>query len=433
VFFSWQGKKTLGDKMDCSWVRQHVECILDDEYPPKIADQLTEHLLACRDCAEILRTAEKEERLLRSAQPRIGVPRDLVPGIMASLPEVGCRERNASRSAHSLRVILPLAGAAAAIVVAFVLRFRVGGEEKGGELSRTARPETESRYSHQDHAQHEVSVVATLRACRGNVTLVSKRDGPRQAAPGIGLRIDTTLSTTADSTAELDFGGKVRVRLDSDSRARLTSPSGVLLASGRLFVWVEEKGTRFAVTTPQVEAEVRGTEFCVDSRTEGRTVLTVVEGVVVFSNEHGTVEVEAGWQSHTETGSGLMVARPVDVSAIVAWTEAGETDPAPGIDVRLRARLDPKGSPLMPVPGGLAAIVELDYGDSACVPLWVSCEITGGGRTAAEQSVQTSTSSHRYHVKRMRFPELGPGKYRAHFRVSERQEGSAETLDFEVR
>ena len=406
-----QDRTGLGDDMDCGWIRQHVERILDGELSSEVGAQLAEHLRVCSDCGQVLRAAEEEERVLQGALPPTDAPRDLTPEIMASLPRARRRSRGPERIALLSRLALPVAGVAATVAIVFALRFWAGRSE-GGSLA---------------------AVVATLRVSSGTVELLSDRGGARPAETGMDVRVDAVLRTTADSSAELDFGGKVRVRLDSDSRARVTSSSGVLLVSGRLFVWVEEKGTRFSVATPQAEAEVRGTEFCVDSRTEGRTVLTVVEGVVVFRNEHGTVEVQAGVQSHAEASTGPVTGRPVDVSSIVAWVGSTGKEPDRGIDVRLWVRLDEgDGSRVSGAPQTF--VVEIDYPDSAYVPLWVSGEITDTeGRVVSERSVQASTTSERYRVRKMVFAELGPGRYRAGFRIVGRDEESAKTLEFEVR
>ena len=426
-----QDRTGLGDDMDCGWIRQHVERILDGGYSPEVRGQLAEHLRVCSDCGQVLRAAEEEERVLQAALPPTDAPRDLTPEIMASLPRARRQSRGPGRIALLFRLALPVAGVAATVAIAFALRFWAGRGEGGDPPAVAQHRETGS--PHGAVAQGDVPVVATLRVPSGTVKLLSDGGGSRSAEAGMALRVDAVLRTTADSSAELDFGGKVRVRLDSDSRARVTSSSGILLVSGRLFVWVEEKGTRFSVATPQAEAEVRGTEFCVDSRTEGRTVLTVVEGVVVFRNEHGTVEVQAGLQSHAEAGTGPVTGRPVDVSGIVAWVGSTGKEPGRGIDVRLWVRLDEvDGSRVSGTPPTF--VVELDYPESAYAPLWVSCEITDTeGRAVSERSVQASSTSDRYRVRKMVFAELGPGRYRAGFRIVGRDEESAKRLEFEVR
>ena len=422
----------MGKDMECGWVRQHVERILDGEYPPAVGDQLAEHLRACRDCARLLHAAEEEERALQAASPWPDAPRDFTPEIMASLPPTRHRLRLLTHSPRFFRLALPVAAAAAAVVLAFALRFRTERDDGEVQPDVALHPGTGAALPGAV-ARPQAPLVATVRASSGTVQVLPERGGPQPMAAGMALRLGTVLKTAPGSAIELDFGGKARVRLDSDSTARVT-PSAVALVSGRLFVWVAEQGTRFSVVTPQAEAEVRGTEFCVDSRTEGRTILTVVEGVVVFSNDHGTVEVEAGLQSHAETGSGPRTARPVDVSAIVAWVGSGGKESDRGIDVRLRARLDQRDGHW--ASGTPALVVELDYPDtdSACTPLRLSCEITDTeGRTVSEQSMQVSTPLYRYRVRKVNLAGLRPGRYRAGLRIVGRNEGSTKTLEFEVR
>jgi len=409
-----QGRTTLGDDMDCDWVRQHLERILDGECSPDTKGQLAEHLHLCPDCAEVLRVAEEEERVLRAALPPVGVPRDLAPEIMASLPVAKRESRGATRSALFLRFAVPAAGVAALLVLALGLGLWLGGDPRDGQSRRAG-------------AMPNAPAVATLSGFSGTVSLPAEAGAAQPTEVGMPLWLDAVLATAADSAAEIGFGGKVRVRLDSESRARVTSSSSILLVSGRLFVWVEEKGTRFSVTTTQAEAAVHGTEFCVDSRLEGRTVLTVVEGVVVFGNGYGSVEVDAGLQSQAATGAVPTAARPTDVLPIVAWAGIGEQDLAPRIDVGLRVRLGQDEAPP-------TFVVELDYPDRAYVPLWVSCEATDSeGRIVSERSLQASSRAHRYRVRKMTFPGLGPGRYHAGFRVVGRAEANRRTVAFEVK
>ena len=417
--------------MDCGWVKRHVERILDAEYSPETGDQLAEHLRECRDCARFLDAAEEEERVLQAALPRTDAPRDLTASIMASLPEARRQRPGREPFALLLRWALPVAGAAAVAVVAFGLHFRARQGRDAGRPGVASSHRTIAQPS-ANETRAEAPVVAVLHGVSGIVQLVSDRGATRSPEPAMALRRDAVLSTAADSAAQLDFAGEVRVSLDSETSVQITSLSSVRLVSGRLFVWVEIKGTRFAVTTPQAEAEVRGTEFCVDSRAEGRTIVTVVEGVVALSTKQGAVDVGAGLQSHAEAGTPPAVPRVVDVPDIVAWARTTEEDAAPRLGVRLRARLDQDadaGKPKAPT-----LVVELGYSDGAYVPLWLNCEITDRqGRAVSEQSVQISTMSHRYRVRKVRPADLVAGRYRASLRLVGRADSNSTTLEFEVK
>ena len=413
--------------MDCGWVKQHVERVLDGEYSPEVGERLSEHLRECPDCARVVRAAEEEERVLQAASSWPELPRDLTPAVMAGLP--ARMPRPPTRMQRAFRIVLPVVGVAAAVVMVCTLRFP-RGREGAGVRSDAALHHAPGPPSVGAVRRPPASPVATVRVSSGTVEALPARGDSRPVEAGVVLGTGAVLRTATDSSVELGFGGAARVKLGSDSEARVMS-SAVALVAGRLFVWVEEKGTRFSVTTPQAEAEVRGTEFCVAASTEGRTVLTVVEGVVFFSNEHGAVEVVAGLQSQAEAGSGPTAARPVDVLAVTAWVEGGGRASRGGHGVTLRARPDQRGGRW--ASGAPALVVELDYPDSVCVPLQVECEVTDAdGRAVTQRSVQVSTSSYRYRVRKLRFPALRPGRYRAALRTTGRAEGSSETLEFEV-
>lgn len=417
--------------LDCSWVRQHVDAVLDRESSGEVGARLEEHLRACRPCAELVRAAREEERFLRAAQPGIQAPPTFVSKTMERLAESRDDDRTTRRVAPFLRIVLPALGAAAALVVVLALHLSARRAQAPGELAADRVPGTVPALPPKS-ARSEDPIVATLSDFSGSVELLNEGGASwARAEPGLALRLGATLRTTSGSVADLLLVDGVRAKLNGNSRARIKT-SSVHLFSGRLFVWAERRTSPFAVTTPQATAEIRGTMFNVDSRTEGRTILTVVEGLVAFSNERGSVDVEAGMQSSAEGSAPPGVPRAVDVVRIASWAGIGGGESSLPGDASLRVRLDTSAAD--DSSGAPVFVVSLDYGTGDYTPQWLRSEVRDGeGRVVAESAVQVSTPVHRFRTKRVRFSDLGPGTYSASFRVGGGEGRTARTLEFAVR
>ena len=417
--------------VDCDWVSQHLDAVLDSEEMGRIAAPLGEHLRTCSGCAEAVRAAREEERFLRSALPKVHAPPGFVSATMERLAGKRDAARTTRRPALFLRIVLPMVSAAAALIIMLAIHFGTDGTRPANGVAATQAPGTA-----QPHPPSPVAAgapaVATLSGYSGGVELLNEQGTSwMRAEPGVTLRAGATLRTATGALADVHFSDGVRVKLNGDSEARFTA-SRVSLQSGRLFVWADSRTSTFAVGTPQATAEIRGTMFNVDSRAEGRTTLTVVEGVVVFSNQAGRVEVGAGMQSSAEGAGAPDLPRSVDAAGIAAWAGVGGAGRHGQPGVRFRVRLDTSdgdgasGTPVF--------VVHFDYGDAGYASRRLRSEISdAAGKIVAERTVQVSTPVHRFRTKKVGFSGLDPGTYRASFRIAGGQDQPAKTLEFAVR
>ena len=410
----------MGEGMNCEWVRQRVGRILDGEYAGgAVGKELSEHLLACSDCERLLRLTRENGHVLHDALPEAVPPRDLTPEIMATVASM--RKHHPTSQPLRRRLVLSVAAAAAVAMVALVLRLGTDRVKRGDAAPAVALAEGAEGPSAEDATQSGLPPPAVLCFTAGTVEVIPELGGARPAEPGTTLPPNTIVRTAARSSADLVVGEDIRVRFDSDSQACVRSSFDLFLSSGRLFVWVTRRGSRFSVATAQSRSEIQGTEFCVDARRQGRTALTVVEGTVSFANQHGTVEVGAGLQSEAVAGVRPTPGRPTDVSAAIAWLWL----------IGFRARLDQsQGQWVAGIP---AIIAELEWPDMAEAALWLSCEVTDlKGRTVSKCLLPASTSRYRFLVRRFELPGLAPGLYRAAVGVVEDGGANQQLLEFEV-
>ena len=162
--------------------------------------EVTEHLVACRSCADQVRRLEAGRNALRAA-PALELPVDRHEEIIASLPERRDPWRLFRPAKRALVIAAPVAGAAALVGV-FVLggtQLRSGGDddEAGGAASDA---------SAEDQAE----------------------GGQDDAAP----QAETALGATLVRTVEGPPAAVVRI-LENEGITASIEPSGAVVAEGR--------------------------------------------------------------------------------------------------------------------------------------------------------------------------------------------------------
>lgn len=100
-----------------------------------------------------------------------------------------------------------------------------------------------------------------------------------ELAEGATLRLDA-------GEAILEFGSEGRLKLTGPAEIRL-GPRQVTLASGRLLSVLNKLKGGFSVATPIAVAAVRGTEFFVEARDDGRTYLCLCSGTLEVAGAPG--------------------------------------------------------------------------------------------------------------------------------------------------
>ncbi|HXV77335.1 MAG TPA: FecR domain-containing protein, partial [Candidatus Polarisedimenticolaceae bacterium] len=131
--------------------------------------------------------------------------------------------------------------------------------------------------------------------------------------------------TAEASRAAILYSDQTLHRINEKSEVEVTPPDagnpGVLrVISGQHYFSSRRPKDYGRIETPTVTAAIRGTEFVVDVDASGATTITMIEGVVDASNEHGGVQVRAGEAAYAEPGKApvrQLVVRPRDA---VAWS-----------------------------------------------------------------------------------------------------------------
>ncbi|MGH9867045.1 MAG: FecR domain-containing protein [Candidatus Polarisedimenticolia bacterium] len=131
--------------------------------------------------------------------------------------------------------------------------------------------------------------------------------------------------TGAASRAAILYSDQTLQRINEKSEVEILPPSagnpGMLrVLSGTHYFSSRKPKDYSRIETPTVTAAIRGTEFVVEVREEGVTLISMLEGTVEASNEHGNLTVVAGEQAFVERGKApvkRIMVRPRDA---VAWS-----------------------------------------------------------------------------------------------------------------
>ena len=161
------------------------------------------------------------------------------------------------------------------------------------------------------------------------------RDGRWQkAAVGETLNAGETVRTGADSRAALQLSSGSQLKLNARSQVQfkqIAPPSeGFLPTASQVLrsvlkvlngeIWVRNSGEALDIETVPATATIRGTEFNLAVHPEDSAQLAVIDGLVEFSNPHGSVLVAANEQATVKLGEAprkSVLLNPLDA---VQWS-----------------------------------------------------------------------------------------------------------------
>ncbi len=158
-----------------------------------------------------------------------------------------------------------------------------------------------------------------------------------KAALGDGVRWREQVRTGELSRAaiELSSGGVLRVseltslRLEPPAQPGPEARSRIDFARGAGYFFSRSE-KEADIETPTASLNIRGTEFVIEVGAGGRTVVTMIDGVVGVSNELGAIELGNGEQGVVDPGRAPRKTAVVDATKKIQWFlyYPGIVDPA---------------------------------------------------------------------------------------------------------
>lgn len=180
-------------------------------------------------------------------------------------------------------------------------------------------------------AQAQVVSVGVAKNAIG-ILLVTRSDGRVERLHGQGampLFEGDELKTGPGAKAVIEFHDGTRCALNEHTtfviRSRWQRDTGItrILKLSLGEIWIKTSGGRrpLEVETPVANAAIRSTEFTLKVFGDGRSVLTVVDGLVEFGTAFGTCPIPAGTTSLGVRGKKCTPPAPVNVEPATAWVE----------------------------------------------------------------------------------------------------------------
>lgn len=115
------------------------------------------------------------------------------------------------------------------------------------------------------------------------------------------------LRTNATGALAVLFRDHTQIRLGRNTALRVKQIGGgdtnLELQSGTIWARAERGGEGLVIDTPAAAAAIRGTDWTMNVGTDGKTSLTVLEGVIELKNAYGSVTVKQGEGAVAAIGS----------------------------------------------------------------------------------------------------------------------------------
>src|SRR5213595_3657791 len=132
------------------------------------------------------------------------------------------------------------------------------------------------------------------------------------------LQAGDRLRTALRSRATLRLSDKSVLRVNELTTLKIQPPATannapVLdLTSGATYFFSHEKPATVEFRTPLASGAIRGTEFHLAVAENGRTVLSLLEGLVTLKNERGQIDLKTGEQGTVEPGQAPAQSAVID-------------------------------------------------------------------------------------------------------------------------
>src|SRR5881296_1012150 len=139
------------------------------------------------------------------------------------------------------------------------------------------------------------------------------------------LKVGDRLRTGVRSRATIRLSNKSVLRVNELTTLRIQLPPQVSnapvldLRSGSTYFFSRERPADVEFRTPLASGAIRGTEFNLEVADDGRTVLSLFDGLVALNNEQGQLDLKSGEQGIVEPGKAPTKTAVIDAINIIQW------------------------------------------------------------------------------------------------------------------
>jgi Flp pilus assembly protein TadD len=247
-------------------------------------------------------------------------------------------------------------------------------------------------------------------------------------APGDFVR------TLAAARMALLFADRTQLRLHQNSVLQVKAiagpaqdPTSLFLQVGR--AWTQTRralDSRLKMETPTATVGIRGTDWDIEVGPDGKTLLTVLSGVVALSNQHGELVVYSNEAALVEPGKAPVKIQLSNPRDRIQWVNALVADPVRSLGGDRTPELvdiarQISGGQQAAAQARLQAIVAAGQAPAAAVLLLADLQLVQGESTDAIATLQAGLRSH------PGVPQLRAELARAQL-LADRMEDSTRTL-----
>lgn len=161
-------------------------------------------------------------------------------------------------------------------------------------------------------------------------TLIVKRaDGRMDQLKGKGslpLYEGDECKTEKASKASIRLADGTQVAMNEETTFRVQARRERAKGITRIFklligeMWIKTaEPVPIEVETPIATAAIKGTEFNIQVQPDGKSTLTVIEGLVEFGTPFGTCPIRTATVSYGERGKKCTKPAPIDPTPAIAW------------------------------------------------------------------------------------------------------------------
>ncbi len=351
----------------CIHIENLLQAYIDGEMSTSTRLMFEEHVASCPSCSEQLRETRSVSALLFETLREDCLTEDLVPAVMAHLPEMETahsqhgaihhhtdqEESRTRRWFHAVPKLIPVFVPIILMVLGALLwaawpSFQFGGERPVGVVT------------------YRQGAVSTGHVSHARLRNVRVRDIVTDGG---------TYLTGTDGRLQLGLAGPSHVAVYENTLVEVNNAREVVLRRGGVFLDVARDVRPFIMQTPNGNIRVLGTSFHVDI-TDSGTEVTVVNGEVLVENDKSFARAKRGCQVVFLSGQLPVVRQNVDVGPYLAQARAINPDTVAERYFLSRINLDDSG--------GVAAAEQVFVVDTKRRPVgalilrWIPDPYSGG-------------------------------------------------------
>lgn len=296
----------------CTRIENSLQAHIDGELGDSERVILEQHVAECPHCARLFREHQWFTAMIFEALSADRLAHPLRQKVLDHLPEMevpeheieelNWRAKHPDKWTYRMSQFVPVAAVVILVFLTIVLRFSYPENSPYLDLYRPERP-----------------AVGVVTQVQGQPTRIALDETRRMPATVMAIaRPGDRFETGEGMRMMLALAGPTRVKLDENTRIKVTDARRVSVENGAIWLDVAQTGSLFKVITPAGLVTVFGTVFSVQVK-DGRMTVTVEEGLVQVESGDHLYQLHDNQQVSVSLDGPPIGPTEVDAAAIHRW------------------------------------------------------------------------------------------------------------------